>query len=165
MNDMWRSGLASLAAILMLSIVPAVAVAGWRVVPTTSFVTDDLDLTLTKSLSSLSITSQVNGDQHLIYQTLPTIEGDVIDAIAVCYSAFDPGTFITAIGLTEFVFPAGGTNRHFDGTDLTSSSDTCYVSPVANYAPAGAVSLSLRLNFDAPAPSFVSIGAVAIRVK
>ena len=33
MNDMWRSGLASLAAIPMLSIVPAVAVAGWRVVP------------------------------------------------------------------------------------------------------------------------------------
>jgi hypothetical protein len=164
MNDMWRSGLAALTAILMLSIVPAVAVAGWRVVPTTSFVTDDLDLTLTKSLSSLSITSQVNGDQHLIYQTLPTVEGDVIDAIAVCYSAFDPGTFITAIGLTEFVFPASGTNRHFDGTDLTSS-DSCYVSPVANYAPAGAVSLSLRLNFDAPAPSFINIGAVAVRVK
>ena len=121
MNDMWRSGLVSMVAILMLSIVPAVAVAGWRVVPTTSFVTDDLDLTLTKSLSSLSITSQVNGDQHLIHQTLPTVEGDVIDAIAVCYNAFDPGTFITAIGLTEFVFPASGTNRHFDGTDLISS--------------------------------------------
>ena len=75
------------------------------------------------------------------------------------------GTFITAIALTEFVFPASGTNRHFDGTDLTSSTDTCYVSPVANYAPAGAVSLSLRLNFDAPAPSFIYIGAVAVRVK
>jgi hypothetical protein len=83
----------------------------------------------------------------------------------VCYSAFDPGTFITAIGLTEFVFPASGINRHFDGTDLTSSTDTCYVSQVANYAPAGAVSLSLRLSFDAPAPSFIYIGAVAVRVK
>jgi hypothetical protein len=164
MNDMWRSGLVSLVAILMLSIVPSVASAGWRVIPTTAFVTDDLDLTLTKSLSYLSITSQVNGDQHLIYQTVPTVEGDVIDAIAVCYSAFDAGTFITAIGLTEFVFPASGTARHFDGTDLTGT-DTCYVSQVANYAPAGAISLSLRLNFDAPAPSFIYIGAVAVHVK
>ena len=165
MNDRWRSGLISLAAILMLSFVPSVASAGWRVIPTTAFVTDDLDLTLTKSLSYLSITSQVHGDQHLIYQTLPTVEGDVIDAIAVCYSAFDPGTFITAISLTEFVFPASGTARHFDGTDLTSATDTCYVSQVANYAPAGAVSLSLRLNFDAPAPSFIHVGAVAVHVK
>jgi len=165
MNDVWRSGLASLVAMLMLFMVPGVAVAGWRVVPTTGFVTDDLDLTLTKSLLYLSITSQVHGDRHLIYQTVPTVEGDVIDAVAVCYSAFDLGTFITAIGLTEFLFPASGTGRHFDDTDLTSATDTCYVSPVANYAPAGAVNLWLRLNFDAPAPSFIYIGAVAVHVK
>ena len=52
-----------------------------------------------------------------------------------------------------------------DNTDLASPTDTCYVSPVQNYAPAGAVSLWLRLNFDAPAPSFLYVGAVAVHVK
>ena len=166
MNEAQRSTLLSLLTLLMLCALPTVALAGWRVLPTTGFVTDDLDLTLMHRRTGLDVTSQVNGDQHFIYQTVPVVEGDVIDAIAICYVAGPPfaGTFITGLGLTEFIFPMAGTGRHVDSTDLTSSAETCYLSPVANFAPAGAVTLWLQLNFD-NASDFLFIGAVGIHVK
>ncbi len=172
LDDRMRSRLAALAAALTLFAEAGPAAAGWRAIPTTAFVTDDLDLTLARSQSSLSISSQVATGRHEIFQTVPSSEGDVIDAIAVCYTApFGTGDratpFITAIGLTEFLFPGISVSRHFDDTDLTSRTDTCYVAPVANYAPAGAVSLFLRLDFDVPFPpfEFVFIGAVFMHVK
>ena len=153
-----QSGLIVLLTVLMLCMMLGAARAAWRVLPTTAFVTDELDLT---------VTSQVGGDQHFIYQTVPVFEGDVIDAIAVCYVAGPPfpGTFITGMGLTEFLFPGAATGRrHVDGADLTSPTETCYVSPVVNFAPAGAVTLWLQLNFD-NSSDFLFIGAVAVRTK
>jgi hypothetical protein len=149
---------------------PTVAVAGWRAVPTTGFVTDERALTLTKRLTSLWIMSDLNGDQHFIYQTVPTVEGDVIDALAVCYRGgrlSDTGAslaFITAIGLAEFLGPLSSASRHVDDTDLTSPTDSCHVSPVANYTPAGAVSLWLRLNFRSLEETIL-VGGVFVHVK
>lgn len=166
MNDVWRLWLASLIAIQMLLVTPSAVAAGWRVVPTTGFVTEHQQLTLIKTITALWIRSDQNSDRFTVYQTLPTVEGDVIDAIAVCYRA-EPGTLITAIGLLEFLTPEAstGTSRHFDDTDLNSQTDTCYVSPVANYAPAGAVSLFLRLKFTFSDEGTIYIGTVAVHVK
>ncbi len=175
MNKLLRWGLASLLAVQMLVLVPSAGVAGWRVVPTTGFVDLTGDLDLIKTLSSLQIMSGTNSEQLYLHQSIPVVEGDVIDAVAICYRTFafvsgDRPPFITEIGLTEVLFPASSTIKHLDPTDLTSLEDTCYVSPVANYAPAGAVNLALRLNFNPFDPpgggqGIIFIGAVAIRVK
>jgi hypothetical protein len=124
----------------------------------------------------MQVTAVATSDQLYIYQSIPVVEGDVIDGIAVCYSALayaptDRPPFITAISLIEVLLPSGATNGHVDDTDLTSREDTCYVSPVADYEPAGAVTLALRLNFNSPADplgggaGIIYIGAVAIHVK
>jgi hypothetical protein len=52
-----------------------------------------------------------NSRQLYLHQTIPVVEGDVIDGIAVCYNTFafapvDRPPFITAILLTEVLFPA-----------------------------------------------------------
>jgi len=100
----WRSGLVSLVVMQMLFIVPGAAVAGWRILPTTGFVGSTPDLELTKTFTYLMITPQTATRQLWIHQTVPTVEGDVIDGIAVCYStfAFNPvhrPPFITTIQL------------------------------------------------------------------
>jgi hypothetical protein len=166
MKNLSRLGLASLIAIQTLFIIPSAADAGWRAVPTTGFVTEHQQLLLIKTITALWVRSDQNGDRFSVYQTLPTVEGDVIDAVAVCYRA-EPGTLITAIGLLEFLTPGGstGTSRHFDDTNLNSQTDTCYVSPVANYAPTAAVSLFLRLQFSLSGQGTIYIGTVAVHVK
>jgi hypothetical protein len=162
----------SLLAVTMLLMVPGAAVAGWRVIPTSGFVTADPDLDVRKPMH-LEISTQVVGD-HLIHQTLPTVEGDVIDAIAVCAFAIPSflTSFINAILLMEFIFPGFESLRHVDETHVPRTIATgpgeevqpCYVSSMADYAPAGAVELLLRLHFGSSS-TFISIGAVAVHVK
>lgn len=166
MNCPRRSVLVSLITLLMLCIMPTVAVAGWRVLPTTGFVTENQQITLINTIGGLWLRSSQNGDWFRVFQGLPVTEGDVIDAIALCYRA-EAGTDITAIGLVDFIVPAGstGTSRHVDTTDLNSRTDTCYVSPVADYVPAGAVNLWMQLHFTSSGGGTIYIGAVAVHVK
>jgi hypothetical protein len=172
MNNRWRLRLVVPIAVLVLSMIPSMTVAGWRVLPTTGFVTDALQITLIHTIGGLWIRSEQNLDRLFVYQGVPVVEGDVIDAIAVCYRA-ESGTRISAIGLVEFVGVGGSTGTagrgHSDGTVLNSPTDTCYVSPVANYAPAGAVNLWLQPRFpEAGDPTEVKtifVGAVAVHVK
>jgi hypothetical protein len=172
MNNRRRLKLVSLIAALGLSMMPAMAVAGWRVLPTTGFVTEASQILLIHTIGGLWIRSEQNLDRLFVYQGVPLAEGDVIDAIVVCYRA-EPGTRITAIGLVEFVGVGGSTGTpgrgHFDGTVLNSPSDTCYVSPVADYAPFGAVNLWLEPRFpearDPTEVKTVFVGAVFVHVK
>jgi hypothetical protein len=153
-------------ALVLLSITPGMAAAGWRILPTTGFVTDDIRLTLVNTIGALWLRSAQNGDRFRVYQGLPVNEGDVIDAVALCYRA-EPGTSIDALGLLDFVVPDAsvGTVRHVDTTDLNSSADTCYVSPVANYSPAGAVNLFLQLHFSFAGQGTIYVGVVAVHLK
>jgi hypothetical protein len=125
MSDVWRLRLVSLVALLLLFIMPGLAVAGWRVLPATGFVADPLHIRLIHTIGGLWIRTDQNGDQFLVHQGVPIVLGDVIDAMAVCYRA-DPGTWITAIGLVEFlgVGDSTGKSRHFDRTDLKSPTDS-----------------------------------------
>jgi hypothetical protein len=176
MNEVWRFGLASLVAIQALFTGPGAVVAGWRTVPTTAFIGLTGDEVLLKTLTGMQITASATSDRLYVHQSIPVVEGDVIDGIAVCYSTFayaptDRPPFITAISLIEVLLPSGATNRHVDDTDLTSQEEACYVSPVADYAPAGAVTLALQLNFNLAADplgggdGIIYVGAVAIHVK
>ncbi|HXH02233.1 MAG TPA: hypothetical protein VNN09_02825 [Candidatus Competibacteraceae bacterium] len=94
MKKLWLRGLAALIAMQLLFIGPGLAVAGWRVVPTTGFVDLTGDLDLIRTLSAMQVMSGTNSDQLSLHQSIPVIEGDVIDAVAACYStfAFAPGT-------------------------------------------------------------------------
>ena len=143
--------------------------AEWLVLPTTGFVSGDPTLTLTMpfvSQPNLSVKSSAAGDLKWIEVSVPFISPlpSPIDGVAVCYSAPNAGTFISQIRLAEYIGPAFATVKHDDGTDLTSATDACAFSPVANYTPAGAVNLSLRLNFANPA-HVINIGAVALHFK
>ena len=172
MNHVPCLSVASLLAVAMLLTVPGASVAGWRVIPTSGFVTDDLDLDIRNHIGDLQISTQMVGD-HIIHQTLLTVEGDVIDAISVCAFTDSPSTFIRSIVLLEFVFPGSVGLRHVDDTHVPRTiSETgpgreiepCYVSPVANYAPAGAVTLVLPLHFGSSSTR-IQIGAVAVHTK
>ena len=166
MNRLSRLGLASIIAIQMLLVMPGAVGAGWRVLPTTGFVADPLHIILVNTIGGLWIRTDQNGDRFFVYQGVPVAEGDVIDAIALCYRA-EPGTLITGIGLVEFlgVGASVGTAKHFDGTDLSSPSDVCYRSPVANYVPGGAVNLWLQLKFTFSGEGTIYLGMVAVHVK
>jgi hypothetical protein len=166
MSDVWRLRLVSLVALLLLFIMPGLAVAGWRVLPATGFVADPLHIDLIHTIGGLWIRTTQNGDRFFVYQGVPIVLGDVIDAMAVCYRA-EPGTWITAIGLVEFLGlgDSTGKSRHFDGTDLKSPTDTCYVSPVADYVAAGAVNLWLQTHFSSSNQGTIFVGAVGVHVK
>jgi hypothetical protein len=166
MNHRIPSMLVVPVALLLLSVIPAVADAGWRVLPATGFVTDQQQVTIVNTIGGVWLRSTLNGDFFRVYQGVPVFEGDVIDAMAICYRA-EPGTLITAMGLVDFVVPGAstGTARHVDTTDLNSPADACYVSPVANYAPAGAVNLWLQLQFSFAGQGTIYVGAVAVHVK
>jgi hypothetical protein len=143
--------------------------AEWLVLPTTGFVSGDPDLTLTMPFvlqPNLSVKSRVAADLKWIEVSVPFISPlpSPFDGVVVCYSAPNQGTFISQIRLAEYIGPAFATVKHDDGTDLTSTTDTCFFSPVANYTPAGAVNLSLRLNFANPA-HIINIGAVVLHFK
>jgi hypothetical protein len=167
MSDVWRLRLVSLVALLLLFIMPGLAVAGWRVLPATGFVADPLHTRLIHTLGGLWIRTDQSGDRFLVHQGVPIALGDdVIDAMAVCYRA-DPGTWITAIGLVEFlgVGDSTGKIRHIDRTDLNSPTDTCYFSPVAEFMPAGAVNLWLETHFSSSNSGTIFVGAVGVHVK
>jgi hypothetical protein len=155
--------------------VPGAAAAGRRVVLTTGFVDLTGDLNLTKTLSFLRIMAVAKQQpalppsnhscrrrrRHRRHRRLLQY---------LRLAPVDRPPFITAILLTEVLFPQSSTVKHFDPTDLTSTEDTCYVSSVPNYAPGGAVNLALQLSFDAFDPpgggdGFIEIGLVAVHVK
>jgi hypothetical protein len=138
----------------------------------TGFVSGEPTLTLTMpsvSQPSLSIQSSAAGDLKWVEVNVPVELPDappsfVINAVGICYKAPDAGTFISQIRLAEFLGPSQAVVQHDDPTDLTSPADTCFISPVANYAPGGSVNLSLRLNFAAPGHK-IWIGAVGVHVQ
>jgi hypothetical protein len=153
-----------LASALVSLVSPGLARAEWRALPPSGFVVDagSSALALSKSLN-LVVSTDEAGDAQWIVQRVALQEGDVIDAVAVCYSAPNLGTFISRLRLTG-PESTGASVRHDDDTDLTSATDDCHVSPVSDYAPGGAIELALRLHF-ANATHSIRIGAVSVHVK
>jgi hypothetical protein len=152
-------------AALLLVVGPRLVQAEWRPISTSGFVVDagSPALALSKSFN-LVVSTDEAGDAQWIVQTVAVDEGDVIDAVAVCYSAPNLGTFISRLRLSEFGGLGDAFIRHDDDTDLTSATDDCHVSLVGDYSPAGAVELALRLHF-ANATHSIKIAAVSVHLK
>jgi hypothetical protein len=90
-----------------------------------------------------------------------------IDSLEVCYdvSAEVPErTFISQVRLTEMTTPEVATVRHDDGTNLHSTSPTCYGSNVADVPINGAYELSLRIVIGKTSDR-IRIGAIRIFLK
>jgi hypothetical protein len=97
--------------------------------------------------NTLRVSSSQAGDLQWLSLPLSVIEGQMIKGVEICYELSNERSFISQIRLSEESEPPTATVIHDDGTDLTSTVATCYVSPVSDYLPSGAVTLSLRLNY------------------
>jgi hypothetical protein len=113
--------------------------------------------------NTLRVTTSAAGD--LQWLSLPLLVQDnlVIKAVKVCYDLSDASSFISQVRLAEETVPPSATVQHDDGTDLTSPDPVCIESAVGSYHPAGAVTLSLRLNFANTAHR-IDIGAIGLVV-
>ena len=141
--------------------------AGWLLVPSNDFGGDDTSVTVVRLTGKANVVTNsigVKGIALTFPTTFPGLLGSVIDTVAVCYKTANARTFITTTQLFEFVGPTGSILRHQDTTDHASTTDECYQSAVADYAPQGLVQLHLLINFG-DVNDVVSLGAIAVHFK
>ena len=154
-------------AIWSLSVSGADAKEKWMVLGNTIWVSGDSRLTLEMPSVHhpyLKVTSSEAGDFQWIEASIPFVWGSKIKGIYICYQTPDTGTYISQIRLADYILPSPHYVRHDDPTDLFSTTGACYFSHVGDYTPAGAVNLSLRLNF-AHAGDEIQIGGLAILIE
>jgi len=90
-----------------------------------------------------------------------------IDSIEVCYDVISEAperTFISQVRLTEMTTPNVAFVRHDDGTDLHSTTPTCYRSDVADVPVNGAYALNLRIVIG-KVEDRIRVGAIRIVLK
>ena len=151
-----------------------IATAGqWMSLGNAGFVSGDSSLRLTMPYvgqPSLSIQTDSPGDLKWISENVPMTLNEqfkatkMIDKVMICYKSPDAGSYISQIRLAQFSGPSQAVVIHDDGTDLTSPTDTCYVSKLPNYKATGGVELSLRLNLAAPFHK-IWIGSTMVHFK
>lgn len=110
---------------------------------------------------SVKINATSPGDLKWISMTIPTKPGKKIKGIRVCYQLTNSRSFISQIRLAEMITPDHAVVKHDDGTDLLSTTPTCYDSIVAEYEPKASVLLELRLNFGDTA-DVITIGGIRV---
>ncbi len=113
--------------------------------------------------STMRVTTIRAGDLQWI--SLPLVVQDYlrIKAVIVCYDLSSASSFISQVRLSEETVPTAVVIRHDDTTDLTSTVPVCAESAVDSYQPAGALTLSLRLNF-ANTTDTIDISAIGLRM-
>ena len=115
--------------------------------------------------NTLRVITDQAGDLQWISLPVFVSESLKIKGVRVCYDLGSATNFISQIRLAEETVPPTALVQHDDGTDLTSVVGECVLSPVADYQPAGAVTVSLRLNFAGTGlGSFIDIGAIGLVV-
>ncbi len=102
---------------------------------------------------------------------LPVLNADgkpwKIDSLEVCYdvSTTTPDrTFISQLRLAEMTTPNFATVRHDDGTNLSSTTPTCYISDVADVVINGAYELAIRIAIGNTSER-IRIGAIRMVLK
>ena len=110
---------------------------------------------------TLIVTSSATGDLKWIALPLALPSNLRIKGIKVYYCLSNARSFISSVVLTREREPPSALVIHSDPTDLTSTKPTLYESTVSPQRPDGAITLSLRLNFQDSADS-ISIGAIGI---
>jgi hypothetical protein len=121
----------------------------------------DLVLVRGANGNTLRVRTQQAGDLQWLHLPLALESRYEIKSITVCYALTSEASFISQVRLAEETVPPTAAIRHDDGTDLTSTTPTCAESEVAGVDPAGAITLSLRLNF-ASTTDAIDIGAIAL---
>ena len=130
----------------------------------TDFVSGDKSLKISYpsvTHSAVEIKTRALGDLKWIYLGLRVPPDHDIHAIHVCYQLSNSRSFISQVRLVEMQTPDQTVVRHDDGTNLLSTSPTCYRSPVVAFRPGAAVLLALRLNFGNAADT-ITLGAVGV---
>lgn len=115
------------------------------------------------SHADTEITATMGGDHKWIYLGIPVRSDESIRAVTVHYQLANAQSFISQIRLTEQTTPDRNTVIHDDGTNLTSTKPAIYTSQVGGRAPAGAITLQLRLQFGGTGPAHkINLGAVIV---
>lgn len=138
----------------------------WQVLGNTAWVSGDdrlsLDMPSVKH-ADLRISSNTEGDLQWITMHVPYKFGGTIKSIILCYQVSSEDSYISQIRLSEYLIPPKALVKHDDGTDLTNTEGTCYISNVDDFKPAGSVNLSLRLNFT-NTDDIIHLGALGVLV-
>ena len=133
----------------------------------TDFVTGDKSLKISYpsvTHPAVEIRTKASGDLKWLYLGLRVPPHHDIHAIHVCYQLSNSRSFISQVRLAEMQTPDQAVVRHDDGTDLLSTTPTCYRSQIiGGYRPGGAALLQLRLNFGNIADA-ITLGAIGVEV-
>jgi hypothetical protein len=108
----------------------------------------------------------VENDNKWVVLGLTATANKAIKGVQVCYqvTTASPGsTYIAQVRLSTMTTPDFSTVIHDDGTDLTSTSPTCYTSNTAKRKPkvGGTTTLSLKMVFGS-ASDKITIGGVKL---
>ena len=135
----------------------------------TEYVTGDPSLVIGYpfvSHPSTVVTSKTTGDFKWVSVGLRLPPSVSIEEVTVCYQVSNPQSFISQVRLVEMDTPEQAVVIHDDGTDLKSTTPTCYTSHVGGKVPTPgtAVTLALRLNFH-HTNHRILLGAVGVAVQ
>jgi len=135
----------------------------------TDFVSGDKSLKIScpaVTPPAVEIKATDRGNPKWLYLGLRVPPDHEIHAMHVCYQLSNRRSFISQVQLVEMQTPDQTVVRHDDGTDLLSTTPTCYRSPVTPFRPGGAFLLALRLNFGhvADTITLVAIGVEVLSV-
>jgi hypothetical protein len=132
----------------------------------TNFVSGDKSLKISYpsvTHPAVEIKTSTRGDLKWIYLGLRVPSDHEVHAIQVCYQLSNSRSFISQVRLVEMQTPDQSIVRHDDGTNLQSTTPTCYRSPVVAFRPGAAVLLALRLNFRNVADT-ITLGGIGMEV-
>lgn len=85
-------------------------------------------------------------DDDLQWVNVPlSLPAGKINSVTVCYQVKGTNSFISQVRLAKMTLPNSAAVVHDDGTDLKSTSPTCYTSKVGSAVIDGTITLSLRV--------------------
>ena len=91
-----------------------------------------------------SVVKETDFQWVLLGLTVPT--GTQITGVVVCYQVIGGrSTYISQVRLTQMTTPDAALVVHDDPTNLTSTTPTCYKSPVSGVTVKGTITLELKM--------------------
>lgn len=113
---------------------------------------------------AIEITSVTGAtDNDLQWVNIPlSLPAGKINSVTVCYQVKGGNSFISQVRLAKMTLPNSASVIHDDGTDLKSSSPTCYTSKVSGAVIDGTITLSLRV--AVAANESIQVGGISLDI-
>ena len=113
---------------------------------------------------AIEITSVVGAtDADLQWVNIPlSLPAGKINSVTICYQVKGSNSFISQVRLAKMTLPNSAGVIHDDGTDLKSTSPTCYTSKVGSAVIDGTVTLSLRI--AVAANESIQVGGISLDI-